>query len=741
MTRGYKKQLKNAIRKKKKSYKENILNQLSCSNKNSKQFWKILDKLNPLHNDNIFKSGISGQRWLDHFKSIFVTDTIKSFPINPVEKGQLDYPITENELENASYILKPGKACGIDGLSNEMILCLLGSNPNILLKLFNACILVPDSIRCWDTSAINPIHKKGSKLDPENYRGISLLSCLGKFFSAILNQRLSKFTIENGILSQEQLGFIPGNRTSDALLILHNLINDYCVNRKKYIYACFVDFKRAFDSIPRHKIFEKLIKNNITGKCYECVKNMYSHDQACIKIGNKMTDTFQTNQGVKQGCILSPTLFNIFLADLPKTLQENEYNSLHLDDKKPISSIIWADDLLILSESESGLNNMLKNLCGYCNENSVRLNLDKTKCMVFNKTGKLIGKVFWFGKEKLETIREYKYLGFLITPSLNLSTSLADLKDRAMRAFYMLKSKMGPLFKKHVDVSLHLFDTLIKPILLYGSDFWGCLKLPKNNPIENLHMTFCKELLGVQKQTPNLGVLLELGRIPLSIFARKNCVKNWERIAVRKNTNLITKTSYEWALQNNSGWSKTVKDYLSQIGLMNVFLNKGNRKVANVDAFNREKGIFYQTSFFEIQNNSSKLKTYSKLKTNIGMEYYLNNIQNITDRISMTKLRLSNHNLMIEKGRHNNIESSNRFCPFCPTCIEDEFHFIIKCPKYAPIRLNLIANINIENQHLSNESLFTFLMENKEIVHHTANFITRANNIREFLLEKHRNSC
>ena len=119
------------------------------------------------------------------------------------------------------------------------------------------------------------------------------------------------------------------------------------------------------------------------------------------------------------------------------------------------------------------------------------------------------------------------------------------------------------------------------------------------------------------------------------------------------------------------------------------------------------------------------------------MEYYLNNIQNITDRISMTKLRLSNHNLMIEKGRHNNIESSNRFCPFCPTCIEDEFHFIIKCPKYAPIRLNLIANINIENQHLSNDSLFTFLMENKEIVHHTANFITRANNIREFLLKKH----
>ena len=232
-----------------------------------------------------------------------------------------------------------------------------------------------------------------------------------------------------------------------------------------------------------------------------------------------------------------------------------------------------------------------------------------------------------------------------------------------MRAFYLMKSKMGPLFKKHVDVSLHLFDTLIKPILLYGSDFWGCLKLPKNNPIENLHIKFCKELIGVQKQTQNLGVLLELGRLPLTIFAKKNCIKNWERIAIKKNANSLVKLSYRWVLQNSAGWGQSIKEYLSQIGLMNVFLNQGNKYPAYIDTFNREKYIFYQTTFYEIQINSSKLKTYAKLKTNIGMEFYLSSIGNINDRISMTKFRLSNHNLMIEKGRHNNTERNNRFCP------------------------------------------------------------------------------
>ena len=111
--------------------------------------------------------------------------------------------------------------------------------------------------------------------------------------------------------------------------------------------------------------------------------------------------------------------------------------------------------------------------------------------MICNKTGKLVRKAFMFGNIKLETTREYKYLGFLITPSLNLNTILTDLNDRAMRSFYAIKGKMGTLLKLDVNITLHLFDSLIKPILLDTSDFWVCLKLPKNNPIETLQMAFC----------------------------------------------------------------------------------------------------------------------------------------------------------------------------------------------------------------------------------------------------------
>ena len=119
---------------------------------------------------------------------------------------------------------------------------------------------------------------------------------------------------------------------------------------------------------------------------------------------------------------------------------------------------------------------MLKNLKDYSDTNMMQVNLDKTKCMIFNKTGRLMQRSFYYGTEKLEMVREYKYLGFLVTPSFNISTALADLKDRGLRAYGAFMTKLGITFRKHLPVTFYLFDSLIKPILNYVSDFWGALK-------------------------------------------------------------------------------------------------------------------------------------------------------------------------------------------------------------------------------------------------------------------------
>ena len=261
------------------------------------------------------------------------------------------------------------------------------------------------------------------------------------------------------------------------------------------------------------------------------------HEKCKVKIGEYLSETFDVNQGVRQGCILSPLLFNIFISDLPELLDTPENMPAKIDNSKNISCILWADDLVMLSESEGGIRKMLEKLEAFSSKNGLLINEDKSKCMIFNKTGRHIRCNFPCGKLIISSVREYKYLGFVITPSGEIVTGLKDLHSRALYAMVQLRKKLGESFRQHIDISFHLFDALIKPILLYCSDYWGVLKLSQNNPIELIHMKFLKQLLGVQTQTSNTGILLETGRVPLMTYAVKNCIKNWNRIANEKNCN------------------------------------------------------------------------------------------------------------------------------------------------------------------------------------------------------------
>ena len=234
---------------------------------------------------------------------------------------------------------------------------------------------------------------------------------------------------------------------------------------------------------------------------------------------------------------------------------------------------------------------------------------------------------------------QYKYLGLIVTASGEINTGLNDLKDRAMKVFFKLKKRLGPLFQRYALTTIKLFETLIKPILLYCSDFSGILKMSKNNPIENLHMKFCKQLFGVQKQTTNSGVLLELGRIPLEIYAIKNAIKNWVRITCEKRANKLVTMSYNFGLLEKLKWPSQIESNLSRIGMMEHFVNKQN--TTHLVVFPRLNDIFHQDTFAEIRKDSSKLRTYSLIKTKIGMEGYLDAHPQINtqDRIALTKFR------------------------------------------------------------------------------------------------------
>ena len=105
--------------------------------------------------------------------------------------------------------------------------------------------------------------------------------------------------MNNNVLSDSQLGFLPGNRTSDAHTMLYNFIRKYCHKKNAYIYGCFVDFSKAFDYIPRNVLLEKLICYGITGKFFKIIANLYEGSKTRIKLGDKMSQELETHKGVK----------------------------------------------------------------------------------------------------------------------------------------------------------------------------------------------------------------------------------------------------------------------------------------------------------------------------------------------------------------------------------------------------------------------------------------------------------
>ena len=431
------KKYKNLIRTKKRQHRDKIIADMDISKNDSKKFWKLLDKLKAEDSNEIFVERMGSHKIKTAFESILRDKNNPTCPPDSMEKGPLDSEITIEELKKGSYVLRPGKSTGPDPISYEMLECIVEKQPNILLKLFNSILLYNGNTPGWYKSILILLYKKGSKTEPLNYRGISLLSCVSKLFTAILNKRLLAYCIENKILKPNQLGFVPGNRCSDAHLIIQYLIQKYCHRQGNKLYGCFVDFSKAFDTISREKLFEKLLKHGINGNFYNVIKNIYFNDETRIKVGDHLSDVIYPNQGVRQGCILSPLLFNIYLSDLPSMLETGKTGPKI--NGKTFNSIIWADDLIMFSESEEGLNDLLKELSAYTEENNMSVNIDKTKAMIFNKTGRFMKRNFVYKNSKIETVKEYKYLGFLLVPSGCVSHGLNDLKCRSSRALFKIK--------------------------------------------------------------------------------------------------------------------------------------------------------------------------------------------------------------------------------------------------------------------------------------------------------------
>lgn len=195
-----------------------------------------------------------------------------------------------------------------------------------------------------------------------------------------------------------------------------NIAETYKRKQKK-LYAFFVDFRAAFDSIPREALFYKLHNLEISTKVIEVLRSMYESNVACVWDGKTLSDEFETTVGVKQGCVLSPLLFSLYVNDITECVKGGiEFN------QRNIPALLYADDMVFLSDTVEGMQLMINRLERYCATWNLSVNLSKSKMMIFrNGGGRYARRENWsFQGEGIEIVREYKYLGVLITSNLNM---------------------------------------------------------------------------------------------------------------------------------------------------------------------------------------------------------------------------------------------------------------------------------------------------------------------------------
>ena len=304
----------------------------SAENSDKKHFWQCLKSMDDTQKDKDIPL-ISEERWLNYSRSLH-----SEKPLNPTQQSiindltnlesrkdqmaSLDYFITENEIVTAAKRMKNNKSSFATKIKNELIKASLQDMMPVYLKLFNSILISGKMPETWCRGLITPIYKSGYRSDPSNYRGICVSSCLGKLFCSILNQRLLKHVNSCNILHNSQIGFLPNNRTADHVLTIRTLVDKYVHNHNEKIYACFVDFKKAFDSIWHVGLLYKLLQINVGGCFYNLIKSLCSNSTCFIKLGQNQTRPFQYARGVRQGCILSPLRFNLFINNIPFSFEE-----------------------------------------------------------------------------------------------------------------------------------------------------------------------------------------------------------------------------------------------------------------------------------------------------------------------------------------------------------------------------------------------------------------------------------
>ena len=505
----------------------------------------------------------------------------------------LDQPITGKEVFTAIRKLRMGSAPGEDGILTDIIKTaadavnnnkLRGNNTVVdaLVLLFNYMFDNEVWPERWSSGLIVPLHKHDSKLDPANYRPITLLSVLGKLFGSVVNARLQDFSEATGSIADEQGGFRRDRATNDQIFLLREILASR-KERGQATYATYIDARKAYDTVWREQAYVRIHDAGVRGKLWRQLQVMHANLTRTVLHPLGHTPRFPVERGVAQGAVESPWVYSSFIDALARELKTAGLGVWVAGEQVPI--LMYADDMVMLARSQNELERMNAVASAFARRNRFEFNGKKSGVMAFNTTKaareRCSTRTWTLFDEPVAVVPEYVYLG-TDTPTDGMSwkahveSAIVKAKRRSADLLWVCRADKG----MRPRTATTLWKSLVRPLLEYASELWeghASVTQDQRAELERTQMTFLRGTLGLHSNGSGVAdevVRAELGCERLCDRRLKLKLGYWRRLFVARPNRLLRKiATFRWAERTSAGgygtrgWMATAESAFTRTAL------------------------------------------------------------------------------------------------------------------------------------------------------------------------------
>jgi hypothetical protein len=654
---------------------------------------------------------------------------------------ELDGPISKQEVFDAIRKLKCGKAPGVDGITSTILKLaadavgtskLKADNPVVdaLVALFNFVFDNEIWPERWATGIIFPLYKQDSRLDPGNYRPITLLSIIGKLFGSVIECRLSTWSESSLALADEQGGFRRSRGTPDLIFMLREIIMTREA-RGQCTLATFIDARKAYDTVWREGNFVRLHDMGVRGKLWRQLQAMSADPKSKVRLPFGETEYFRVSRGVAQGAVESPFLYACFINGLVEELKSKGLGIVIAGKRTPL--LMYADDIVFLAGSVSELRAMNDVVTGYARRNRYQLNGKKSAVMAFNadaSTKKQVDDEPWrLSGEVVEVKASYKYLGVAILENVRDWKRYMDgTIAKAARVTEDLEWACRRAGGLRPRAAAALWKAMVRPILEYAAEIWaGDITPSAATRAEAVQTNFARSMLGLVgcQSISNDALRAEMGMEKLSSRWAKLRLGYWRRLHVASGERTLAAVAslrhkhMQWGYKGaGEGWMGGTKKMLTSLGLYTHWLDpmlcttqsKEQWKDIAYEAVEGAEDVALRTRFAGMSGVAAaryaRIKSWDKVSEDMAVmsgEIGLRGAQVIAPYLdgraepvgTRLKLmcRLGCLPTMVRVAREEKLPPGQGSCRLCGEADEDTRHLLLACPSHEMHRTKMIAGV------------------------------------------------